>query len=323
MKVENQTIKSKKSEFFENFKKINNFLRSKKKKLKDKKFHLESIKTINSIYKDEKCNLFTHVQIETISKCNGRCSFCPVSAQIDPRNLEYMKEELFFKIVNELKQINFKGVLSFFGNNEALLDKRIIDWIEKARDMLPETVFGLYTNGTPLNLKKFLRLTNVLDELVINNYNDEAKLHSNLEEIKKHVDNSNSKYDNVILRYRLENQIMNTRSGNSPTALNIKINATCTYPFHQINILPNGNISLCCNDAYGDKIMGNINENTLINIWNNDEYKKLRNEIYSSRQNIDFCKSCDEMDNNDDYHYKNSLIEKKKNETKKIENDMS
>ena len=166
-------------------------------------------------------------------------------------------------------------------------------------------------------------MANVLDELVINNYNDEAKLHSNLEEIKKHVDNSNNKYDNVILRYRLENQIMNTRSGNSPTALNIKINATCTYPFHQINILPSGNISLCCNDAYGDKIMGNINENTLINIWNNDEYKKLRNEIYSSRQNIDFCKSCDEMDNNDDYHYKNSLIEKKKNETKKIDTDMS
>ena len=37
MKVENQTIKSKKSEFFENFKKINNFLKVEKKKLKDKK----------------------------------------------------------------------------------------------------------------------------------------------------------------------------------------------------------------------------------------------------------------------------------------------
>ena len=177
---------------------------------------------------------------------------------------------------------------------------------------MPSTVFSLYTNGTPLNLNKFLRLSNVLDELVINNYNDQGKLHLNIQEILEYLKNSNNKANHLIIRKRLENQIMNTRAGNSQTGLkSIKISATCTYPFHQINIVPDGNISLCCNDSYVEQIMGNVKTSSLVEIWNNQKYRELRNKILSTRQNIKICSSCDEMQNAEDYIHKESLIEKK------------
>ena len=151
-----------------------------------------------------------------------------------------------------------------------------------------------------------------MDELVINNYNDDGKLHLNIQEILRYLKNSNNEANHLIIRKRLENQIMNTRAGNSPTSLkSIKISATCTYPFHQINVVPNGNISLCCNDSYVEQIMGNAKKSTLVEIWNNEKYKELRKKIFSTRQNIKLCSSCDEMQNTEDYMKKQSLIEKK------------
>ena len=311
MKIEDHTYKSKKRKFIEKFHFLNDFLSSKVKNFRAKRMDISARSIINKIYNKKTCDQFSHVQIETISKCNGKCSFCPVNTFTDPRDLEFMDEDIFFKVIYELKKINYKGVLSFFGNNEALLDKRIVDWIEKSREILPETIFSLYTNGTPLNLGKFIRLTDVLDELIINNYSDDGKLHSNIEDIIKYAENSNKNYNNVTIRKRLENQIMHSRAGNSPTALkNVKVISTCTYPFHQINVLPSGNISLCCNDAYGEQIMGNIKKNSLIEIWNNQNYKNLREKIYLTRQNINICKSCDEIQNHDDYNYKSKLIAK-------------
>ena len=311
MKIEDQTYKSKTRKYIEKFPFLHDFIYSKVKNLRAKKMDIEARSIINKIYNKKACDLFSHVQIETISKCNGKCSFCPVNTYTDPRNLEFMDEEVFFKVIYELKKISYKGVVSFFGNNEALLDKRIVDWIERSREILPQAVFSLYTNGTPLNLSKFIRLTDILDEFIINNYSDNSKLHSNIEEIIKYQETSNKNYKNVTIRKRLENQIMHTRAGNSPVALNqVKVAATCTYPFHQINILPSGNISLCCNDAYGEQIMGNIKNNSLVKIWNDQNYKDLREKIYSTRQNIKICKSCDEIQNHDDYIHKSKLIDK-------------
>ena len=45
-------------------------------------------KRVDELYKD--MPLFNHVEIETINRCNGICSFCPVNTNIDVR------EENFF-----------------------------------------------------------------------------------------------------------------------------------------------------------------------------------------------------------------------------------
>ena len=317
MKIENQTKKSIYSNITKRIPSLENFLRVNFKKIRELDFQKNAKKIINEIYQKEYCKLFNHVQIETISKCNGKCSFCPVNIYTDPRKTEWMEKETFFKIINELKEINYNGVISFFGNNEPFLDNRLIGWIEDSRELLPNAVFSLYTNGTPLTLNKYLRISSILDELVINNYNDLGELNPNTSEIVKHTKNSNNSYNNVTIRLRLENQVMDTRSGNSPNKLkNIKIKSTCSYPFHQINILPNGNISLCCNDAYGEQVMGNMKKNKLTEIWQNENYKEIRKKIYDTRQNVKICQSCDEIKNAEDYLNKKILIDKKKNEMK-------
>ena len=39
-------------------------------------------------------HMFHHIEIETINRCNGVCSFCPINCRIDPREKKVMSEEL-------------------------------------------------------------------------------------------------------------------------------------------------------------------------------------------------------------------------------------
>lgn len=59
-------------------------------------------------------------------------------------------------------------------------------------------------------------------------------------------------------------------------------------------IRPDGKISLCCNDALGKYTLGDVNNQSIDEIWNSEEYQKIRNEmLYNGRKNLLLCKNCD------------------------------
>ena len=64
--------------------------------------------------------------METRSKCNAFCSFCPASVTSDKRKDVYMPDELIKKIIEELSELDYPNRLSFYNNNEPFLDKRIL-----------------------------------------------------------------------------------------------------------------------------------------------------------------------------------------------------
>ena len=41
------------------------------------------------------------IEIETVNRCNGKCSFCPVNANEPQREYAKMSTELFYKIIQE------------------------------------------------------------------------------------------------------------------------------------------------------------------------------------------------------------------------------
>ncbi|MGD8910472.1 MAG: radical SAM/SPASM domain-containing protein [Chromatiales bacterium] len=50
----------------------------------------------------------------------------------------------------------------------------------------------------------------------------------------------------------------------------------CTYPFTSVTILWDGSVVPCCRDANGQYILGNLNVNSLQEIWNGPKADKLR-----------------------------------------------
>jgi len=248
---------------------------------------------VDNFYKNPTLLYF---ELETINRCNGSCSFCPVNKNDDSREFKLMDEELFKNIIGQLKQLGYKGSISISSNNEPFLDKRILNFIQYAKQELPNAYHHLYTNGTLLTVDKFIESMKYLDLLVIDNYNDKKELIPSVKEIDFVIENPEY-LERVDIVLRLENEILTSRGGEAKNRSKfVKFKSSCILPFTQMIVRPDGKTSLCCADALGKMTLGDLNEDRLIDVWNNENYQYVREKLHQkkyARQNLGLCKNCD------------------------------
>lgn len=239
------------------------------------------------------------IEIETVNRCNGICPFCPVNVNQPQREYAKMTEELFRKIIDELASMNYSQRVSIFSNNEPFLDERIIDFQRYASEKLPNAVLSLYTNGTLLTFSKFMEIMPFLDLLTIDNYNDRKEINTpELEKIYAYIQEHEDMKERVIFSFRLQNEVLLSRGGQAPNKKKAGdariLNVMCSLPFRQLIIRPTGEISLCCNDALGKYTLGNLNTQSIAEIWTSEKYEAIRREMLSNgRRNLMLCRDCD------------------------------
>lgn len=252
-------------------------------------------KAVERAYKNQP--LFSHIEIETINRCNGICSFCPVNRNEDPREKAVMSEELFKSIVGQLEELQYLGRFTTFSNNEPLLDDRIIEFNKYAREHLPKARIHMYTNGTLLTLDKFKELVQYLDELIIDNYNQELNLIRPCQEIKTYIESHPELELNkkVTIVLRKPQEILTSRGGDAPNRKDLREypDDRCLLPFRQMIVRPTGQVSLCCNDALGKWTLGDLTKETITDVWYGTKFTKVREALYKGRQYCGNCKYCD------------------------------
>lgn len=239
--------------------------------------------------------LFNHIEVETINRCNGNCSFCPVNRSSDPREKAIMTEELFKKIVHQLAEIDYDGRFTTFSNNEPLLDERIVALNQYAREHLPHARMHLFTNGTLFTLDKFIALTDILDELVIDNYQQNLELIKPCREIEAYCKDHPELGKKVTIVLRKPDEILTSRGGTSPNRKELVQYGKdrCILPYKQMVVRPDGKVSLCCNDAVGKYTLGDVNKESLLDIWYGAKFQMVRKCLYEGRENWGNCKFCD------------------------------
>ena len=247
-------------------------------------------------------SLFTYVAIETISACNSDCSFYPVSTINNKRPVVYMDDSLFKEIIRQLKELNFTGSLRLDINNEPLLDKRLVPRIAYIRQVLGDDVrVSIETNGILLTVPKIYRFfESGLNSIFIDDYADSwydyllftKRTRENLQELDAKKINKN-----VILtiNHRLKKQVLSDRSGKVKGRKFIGITDRekfCNFPFRSMNINAKGDVIICCRDSYWQKVMGNIQNNKLEEIWFNNEYKEIREAFLKGKRILSLCQKC-------------------------------
>lgn len=241
--------------------------------------------------------LFNHIEIETINRCNGKCSFCPVNVYSDNRELKKMSKELFEKIIHELEKLDYQGKIALFSNNEPLLDNRILDFHYYAREHLPNARMHLCTNGTLLTLDKYIKLMDCLDELIIDNYNQELEVIPSLQEIVDFCEDKPELKKRTSILLRKQDEVLTSRGGDAPNVEKSEKYpmVSCILPFQQMIIRPDGKVSLCCNDALGKTTLGDVTTQSVEEVWNSVLFKKIRFLISKGRENYDRCRYCDTL----------------------------
>jgi radical SAM protein with 4Fe4S-binding SPASM domain len=68
----------------------------------------------------------------------------------------------------------------------------------------------------------------------------------------------------------------------------------CWKMWHSQVITWNGLVVPCCFDKDAEHPMGNLNEQSVPEIWESKNYEEFRQELLKSRKNIDICSNCSE-----------------------------
>lgn len=93
----------------------------------------------------------TQVEIEVFTYCNRKCYFCP-NSYIDRKSTNtYMDENLYLKILRDLRSIEYDGVITYSRYNEPLADRIILTRLRQARELVPNAILSTHTNGDYLD----------------------------------------------------------------------------------------------------------------------------------------------------------------------------
>lgn len=239
--------------------------------------------------------LFVH--IETINRCNGTCSFCPCNKNADKRKLKVMEEAIFNKIIDDLAAVEYDGIVMLNANCEPFLDQRMAKFINIAYDKLPKAQKILFTNGTLISESILEEIAGKLNTLYINNYSTSYEMTDTSKRIYNYIKVNEEKFENmqINIEFRYANEILTNKGGKAPNKQNVNkvYKNLCPNPFMETIIYPDGVIGLCCNDNYEVTNFGNVNDNTIFEIFNNEALKKVRQAMREGRNGYDFCKYCD------------------------------
>ncbi len=240
------------------------------------------------------------VNLETINRCNSTCSFCTANKNAEKRPYKRMEDSLFYSIIDQLADWGYTGHLTLYGNNEPFLDTRIVEFHKYCREKLPHSFIFLSSNGLLLTVDKVKEIIPYVNQLIINNYCRDMKLHDNVKEIYEYAKSHPEEFKDVelLIQMRYMDAVLSNRAGSAPNKTNdIRIiKETCLMPYTDMFIFPDGRMGICCCDNFESTTLADLTKTPLKEAWNSPQYQKLRKDIRTSRADYAFCKYCDFID---------------------------
>jgi cyclic pyranopterin phosphate synthase len=219
------------------------------------------------------------VEIEVSRHCNRRCAYCPQSFDWYRGEERFMPLALFRSIVEQLGAMAFSGRLSFHLYNEPLLRPDLADLVALARASLPLGYFVLYTNG---DLLTDLRYASLL----------EAGIDSFF--VTRHSSKPLPVRPYQTVRYPGEFP-MSSRGAlvdGVPGASSLPC-----YAAHEMLIIRHdGQVVLCHEDATSRQPMGDLNRQSVAEVWTGQEFARFRKLLGRGKRKA-ACGLCGQCDN--------------------------
>jgi GTP 3',8-cyclase len=241
-------------------------------------------------------DMFNDVNIETTTACNRRCENCPNSIydRSLPQNEKLLPEELFKRIIDDLRAIKFTGRISPHSFGEPLMDKRLEILMKYAHEYLPKAKLEIYTNGDLLDINILNNLYDAgVKNYVITLYGNQKEVEANekrMTDLKKYIKENKKEISMEINKFSNRLNLSN-RGGIIKIHKNTKTIACQAYN-NPLVINYKGDVVLCCNDYFGQITFGNIENNSLLEIWSKKSFKTIRKEVRENLFRLDICQRC-------------------------------
>lgn len=212
-----------------------------------------------------------NVEIEVNSRCNRKCSYCPVSVLPPPDTPRFMSDEVFIRLHDELMAFRYSGRISYHFLSEPLLRKDLPRLIALSKSMVPASWQVLFTNGDFLTDDKYDELVRAgVDQIVITQHDGMA--------VKPR--------ERQIVQYPQHLRLTN-RGGTLaalPAATNKIKTLPCHAPSEMLIVASNGDVLLCYEDSKREHVFGNVMRSSLQEIWAEPGFVKVRQLLGEGRR---------------------------------------
>ncbi|MBI5402024.1 MAG: SPASM domain-containing protein [Ignavibacteriae bacterium] len=254
-------------------------------------------------HKSDAFPLFSLFEINITGMCNRFCEFCPRSDKnVFPNKSEYMSLKLYEKVIKELNELAYDGIIAFSGFSEPLFHKDIYEIISLARKSCAKSRIELYTNGDLLNVKKLAELFNSGCTSI------HISLYDGPEQIEKFLsmrDMAGIKDEQFIIRERFLPKkdgyglTISNRAGLvnfqklGMKRLNMPFKSKCYYPFYMMFVDYTGEVIICSHDWGKKLIAGNLREESIVEVWTSKTMRSVRDRLDKEDRNFSPCNECD------------------------------
>jgi len=258
------------------------------------------------------------INFESSTNCNARCTFCPRYEMT--RLMGEMSDDLFHKIIKDGKEMGIRR-FSPFMNGEPFVFSRIWEWLDY---MQKERVsVSLFTNAEYLDVDRLIKYKNIeyvncsLNAVTKETY-DKVMRGPDFEACKRNAENlmKNAPFRTRVSFVKCDDNIheleefkkifpknkvcgfANWTGDRQAKVARKGKKVPCWVLLNQIFILWDGRVVPCCMDYNGKQILGDVNKNSIKEIW--DSYAWMREKHQNYEFDIPVCSKCN-------YNVKNKL----------------
>jgi sulfatase maturation enzyme AslB (radical SAM superfamily) len=255
------------------------------------------------------------VGIETMTLCNAACTFCPYPTM--ERKGDKMSGWLLDKLIEEMMDFKVPFFVSPFKVNEPLLDKRFYD---VCRTIEAGTLawLRLFSNGSALTQKRIDEISQLerVHHMVISLNSHIPEEYEELmsmpfHKTAKRLDNlHNQDFPHPVLltcvgwpnrpfcdyvrnrwpKFKPQAVPKTSWLGYTESQAKVVPDLPCSRWF-ELSVMANGVVSLCCQDGEGQFPIGDVNKQTLLEVYNSPFYRERR-EKQLSRLEVPVCNTC-------------------------------
>ena len=241
-------------------------------------------------------------EISLTGLCNRKCPFCP---RHDPEKYpnvnEFIAPELYTKMMRELGELDYNGLVVYSGYSEPLLHKEIDKLVAEARALCPKARLEIYTNGDFLTTELARRLFAAgLHSILVSLYDGPHQI-EHFTAIRREAGLTP---EQLILRerYKLEageGMHLSNRAGMIDfqemqiAPLKEPLKRKCFLPFYMMMIDHTGEVFLCSHDWIKKLVVGDLSRQTIPEVWNGQKLKAARLSLSAGDRRFGPCATCD------------------------------
>jgi radical SAM protein with 4Fe4S-binding SPASM domain len=267
--------------------------------------------------------------IEVTNACNLECIMC--HRQVMTRKVGFMDFDLFKECARQGIEMGIKKVIPF-NYGESLLHPKLIDMVEYVKSLSQETEVKINTNGMLLDKEYAKALIGAgIDEITFSiegctkESHEQLAIGSNYDTVLTNLMNlvdmrkENGKPQVRVCMVRMEETAsslkqftkqwqplvdaitihdVNTGYGTLKDRRlekrPLKRRVPCRELWLKLQVLWNGDVTVCCIDYDGKLKIGNVKNNSLSELWFGSKLQRMR-EIHRDREfeKVPICNKCD------------------------------